>query len=120
MHKPIFCENVLMQSLKTASVEWLNGTTRTDLAILTFVRSTTAQVRKNKFSTLVQWSLYVDDLFTPEFLENCSRTLFENFFVRIFRNCFKHFFIARERHFSCNIDFIYLSPDHCSDILFCK
>lgn len=42
--------------LKTASVEWLNGTTRTDLAILTFVRSTTAKVRKNKFFTLLQWS----------------------------------------------------------------
>jgi len=46
----------LYKVLKTASVEWLNGTPRADLAILTFVRSTTAKVRKNKFSTLVQWS----------------------------------------------------------------
>ena len=40
----------------TSSVEWLNGTPRADFAILTFARSTTAQVRKNKFSILVQWS----------------------------------------------------------------
>ena len=41
----------------TSSVEWLNGTPRADFAILTFDRSTTAQLRKNKFSILVQWSL---------------------------------------------------------------
>ena len=40
----------------TSSVEWLNGTPRADFAILTFARSTTAQLRKNKFSILVQWS----------------------------------------------------------------
>lgn len=39
----------------TSSVEWLNDTPRADFAILTFGRSTTAKVRKNKFSTLVQW-----------------------------------------------------------------
>ena len=48
MHKSIFYKNNLVQSLKTASVEWLNGTPRADFAILTFVRSTTAKVRKNK------------------------------------------------------------------------
>ena len=40
----------------TSSVEWRNGTPRADFAILTFVGSTTAQLRKNKFSILVQWS----------------------------------------------------------------
>ena len=56
MHKSIFYKNILVQSLKTSSVEWLNGTPRADFAILTFDRSTTAQLRKNKFSILVQWS----------------------------------------------------------------
>lgn len=40
----------------TSSVEWQNGTPRADLVILTFDRSTSAQLRKNKFSTLVQGS----------------------------------------------------------------
>jgi len=43
----------------TASVEWLNDTPRADLAILTFGSSPTAQVRKNKFSILVQWAQLV-------------------------------------------------------------
>ena len=51
-----FAKNILVQSLMTSSFEWLNGTPRADLPILTFVRSATAQVRKNKFSTLVQSS----------------------------------------------------------------
>lgn len=42
-----------------SSFEWLNGPSRADLVTLTFVRSPTAQVRKNKFSRLVQWSLFV-------------------------------------------------------------
>ena len=44
----------------TSSVEWLNGTPRADFAILTFARSTTAQLKKNKFSILVQWSYYIN------------------------------------------------------------
>ena len=58
MHKSIFYKNILVQRLMTSSIEWLNGTPRADCAILTFVRSTTAQVRKNKFSILVQWSYF--------------------------------------------------------------
>ena len=54
MHKSIFCKKVLEQSLMSSSVEGLNDTPRVDFALLTLVRSTTAQVRKNKFSMLVQ------------------------------------------------------------------
>lgn len=49
-----------MQSLMSSSVEWQNGPSRADLAILTFARSPTAQARKNKFSILVQWAPIVN------------------------------------------------------------
>jgi hypothetical protein len=48
MHKSIFRKNALEQGLTTSSIEWINGPSRADLAILTLVRSPTAQLRKNK------------------------------------------------------------------------
>ena len=61
MHKSIFYKNILVQSLMTSSVEWLNGTPRADFAILTFAGSTTAQLRKNKFFTIKNFAFQLID-----------------------------------------------------------
>ena len=56
MFNSLIKQSSCVQSLMTSSIKWLNGTPRADFAILPFDKSTTAQLRKNKFSILVQWS----------------------------------------------------------------
>ena len=48
--------------IKIEGKEKQNGPPRADLAFLTFVRSPTAQARKNKFSILVPWALLCKNL----------------------------------------------------------
>lgn len=83
----------------TASFERINGTSRTDLAILTLVRLTTAQVWKICFFSLEQWSQSGD--FINEKIIICSAVLFVVLPERKCHGTYLHTVNQTRRHNLC-------------------